>query len=200
MSYQRYFDEIKPLLESIEKTQGPQIEKTAQVMTDVIASGGKGHIFGPGHTCILAQETTWRAGGLVAMSPIIVDPDLVPFFGPQVSLMENLEGYGAILFETHGTEPGEAVIVVSHLGFAAVAVDVPLAAKRKGLTVIAVTGVDYCRQFEPWHSSGKSLMGLADIVLDNFCPVGETLVKLEGLPQPVGPASTIRLPTFSTLW
>lgn len=190
MSYQKYFDEIKPLLDSIEKTQGPQIEKAAQVMTDVIANGGMVHIFGPGHTCILAQETTWRAGGLSAMSPII-DPDLVTFFGPQVGLMEQLEGYGVILFETHATEPGEAVIVVSHLGFCAVAVDVALAAKRKGLTVIAVTGVDYSRQFEPWHSSGKRLMDVADIVLDNFCPVGEALVKLEGLPQPVGPASTI---------
>lgn len=32
---------------------------------------------------------------------------------------------------------------------------------------------------------------MAHVVLDNFCPVGEALVKLEGLPQPVGPASTI---------
>lgn len=79
--------------------------------------------------------------------------------------------------------------MVSMAGRCAVAIDIALAAKRKGLTVIAITGVEYSRQFNPWHSSGKRLMEVADIVIDNMSPVGEGAVQIEGLSHKVGPST-----------
>ena len=120
----------------------------------------------------------------------------MPFFGPQVALLENLEGYGAILLHTYDTQPGEVLIVVSMAGRCAVAIDIALAAKRKGLTVIGITGVEYTQQFEPWHSSGKRLMEVADIVIDNMSPVGEGAIQIEGVPHKVGPSTTVLTATI----
>jgi len=190
MSYQAYMAEVRRELELIENTQGEAIRKAATAMADVIGRGAMIHIFGPGHAHLLSDEMVGRAGGLVAINQIC-DPDLMPYFGPQVALLENLEGYGVIVFDTHDTQPGEAIIIVSMAGLAANVIDVALAAKRAGLTVIGITGVEYSKAGRSFHSSGKRLFEVADIVIDNFSPVGEAGIKLEGLFQPVAPTTTV---------
>lgn len=184
-----YLDEIRKGLDYIQGTQWPAMEEAANVLADVFESGGLVHIFGPGHAHIMAVEIG-RASGLPLFNQIL-DPDLIPFFGPQVAYLENLEGYGAILLHTFDTRPDEAIIVVSMAGRCAVAIDIALAGKRKGLTVIGITGVEYTQKFEPWHSSGKRLMDVADIVIDNMSPVGEGAVQMEGVPHKVGPSTTV---------
>lgn len=184
-----YLDEIRKGIDFIQETQWPAMEKAAAILTDVVEKGGLIHVFGPGHAHIMAVEIG-RASGLPLFNQIL-DPDLMPFFGPQVALMENLEGYGAILLSTYDTRPGEAIIVASMAGRCAVAIDIALAAKRQGLTVIGVTGVEYTQAFEPWHSSGKRLMDISDIVIDNMSPIGEGAVQMEGVPHKVGPSTTV---------
>ncbi len=66
-----------------------------------------------------------------------------------------------------------------------------LAAKRAGLTVIGITGIAYSKAGTSFHSSGKRLFEVADIVIDNYSPLGEAGVKLEGLVQPVAPTATV---------
>ena len=43
----------------------------------------------------------------------------------------------------------------------------------------------------PLHSSGKRLIEVADIVIDNCTPAGDAMVFVEGLGDPVGPGSTL---------
>jgi len=147
------------------------------------------HVFGPGHAHILAEEIG-RAGGIPAFNQLL-DPDLMPFMGPQNFMMENLEGYGVIIFESYETKPGEAVIICSVAGLAAVAIDVALAAKRRGLTVIGIGGLDYSKSGKSFHSSGKRLFEASDYFIDTFAPVGEAAVALEGMPMKVSPTTTI---------
>jgi uncharacterized phosphosugar-binding protein len=70
-------------------------------------------------------------------------------------------------------------------------VDVALEAKRLGMPVLALIGVEHCRVSDPAHSSGKKLTDVADLVLDNCAVPGDAMVRIEGLPYPVGPGSTI---------
>lgn len=191
MSGKKYIEKIKELIERIETTQWNQIEKAASMIVDVIAAGGVIHVFGAGHTHVLATEMFCRAGGLASVSPV-VDPDMMVYFGPNKgSLLERLEGFGRVLFETHDARPGELVIVVSNSGRNPAPIEIALAAKERGLKVIALTSMAFSQEVASRHSSGKRLFEVADLVIDNCSPIGDAIVELEGLTGRVGPTTTV---------
>jgi uncharacterized phosphosugar-binding protein len=57
--------------------------------------------------------------------------------------------------------------------------------------VIAVTSLQYSQAVQPRTAGLPRLYEVADLVLDNRAPLGDALVELPGLPQRVGPSSTI---------
>jgi uncharacterized phosphosugar-binding protein len=64
-------------------------------------------------------------------------------------------------------------------------------AHRRGIPVIALTSLAYSHQVSSRAASGKKLYELADVVIDNCAPHGDAVVHLPGVPQPVGPLSTV---------
>jgi hypothetical protein len=64
-------------------------------------------------------------------------------------------------------------------------------AKQRGLPVIGVVSKAHCEQSVPAHSSGKKLIDVADVILDNQCPPGDCVVEMEGLEWRTGPTSTV---------
>jgi uncharacterized phosphosugar-binding protein len=72
-----------------------------------------------------------------------------------------------------------------------VIVEMALGARQRGMPVIAVLSKQHCEMVKPAHSSGKKLIDVADVVLDNQCPPGDCVVELEGLDWRTGPASTV---------
>src|SRR5262249_58358485 len=64
-------------------------------------------------------------------------------------------------------------------------------ARRRGLAVIGVVSRAHCEQSVPAHPSGKKLIDVADVVLDNGAPVGDSLLALEGSTGKTGPFSTV---------
>jgi len=82
-------------------------------------------------------------------------------------------------------------MVFSSSGVNGVVIDVALGAKRRGLSVIAVTSLAHSTQSEAGHSGGKKLYEIADVTLDNCSPVGDGTVTVDGVDAPVGPVSTI---------
>lgn len=192
MKYARaYFETIGALLERIWSSQREAMSRAVEVMTECAAQGGLIHVFGAGHAQILAEEVWFRAGQPAFISPIF-DDGLWPHNGPRKgSALEKLEGYGTLLFDKHDARPGEVVIVLSNSGRNAAPIEVALAAKKRGLTVVAITSMDYTTRVTSRHSSGKRLFEIADIVIDNGGPEGDAVVRIPGLPQKAGPCTTI---------
>ncbi len=83
------------------------------------------------------------------------------------------------------------MLVYSHGGMNAAPVEMALAAKAKGLPVIAVTSVANRAINQPTHSSGKSLHDIADVVIDNCSPPEDAVVPIEGVLGNVGATSTL---------
>ncbi len=54
-----------------------------------------------------------------------------------------------------------------------------------------MTSLAYSRAVSSRDKSGKKLYEIADVVIDNSAPHGDAVVKLAGVPQPVGPLSTV---------
>ena len=70
-------------------------------------------------------------------------------------------------------------------------IDVALEAKRLGMVVVALTALDHAAVSISRHDSGKRLHEVADVVLDQKAPAGDSAVWIEGLESPVAPVSSV---------
>ena len=66
-----------------------------------------------------------------------------------------------------------------------------LGVKMRELPVIGVVSTEHSNATSASHSSGKKLIDIADIVLDNQCPPGDCISELDGLEWRTGPVSTV---------
>ena len=70
----RYADAARHALGEVAATQGETLEEAARLVADSVAAGGMLHLFGAGHSQLLAVDAYARAGGLACVNPI---PDVV---------------------------------------------------------------------------------------------------------------------------
>jgi len=187
-----YLEAIINLLQKVNQSQAEVIERAAQVIADAIQAEHLVYVFGSSHAGILTQELFYRAGGLVPVNPIL-PPGLTTDVRPitLTTKLERLPGFGAQIIAETPIEAGDILIVHSVSGRNAVTVEVAQGARERGAFVIAVTSLEYSRAVQPRQPGMLRLFEVADLVLDNCVPVGDALIELPGLPQRVGPASTV---------
>jgi uncharacterized phosphosugar-binding protein len=94
------------------------------------------------------------------------------------------------VLEGEDLRPGEVVVVVSNSGVNQVPVEIALGCRDRGLRVVALTNVEQAKATAARHASGAKLHELADVVVDNRCPVGDAAVTLAGGDR-VGPMTTV---------
>ncbi len=70
-------------------------------------------------------------------------------------------------------------------------VNVALEAKRRGMFVAALTSREHAAVSTSRHESGKKLNEVADLVLDQHAPKGDSAVWVAGLETPVAPLSSV---------
>ena len=194
---ERFFHESLSRLSSLLDSQRPQLDAAAAWCTDAISSGGLVHLFGCGHSRMLCEEMTPRQGCYVgwhtlvelalSFHNLIVGPN-----GLRQSLhLEKVPGYAEQILRNFSFGPQDVMIVISTSGIREVIVEMAEGARRRGLAVIGVVSRAHCEQARPAHSSGKKLIDLADVVLDNGAPEGDCLLALEGCQNRTGPFSTL---------
>lgn len=189
--YEEFFMNVNAVIEQIIKTQGANIEKAADIISDAIAQDGLIHTFGVGHSHLIAEEVFWRSGTLVPVHAIL-EPSMTGHTEILKSAyMEKLEGTGKIICDYHKINPPDALIVISNSGNNAAPIDVAQEARRRGVKVIGICSVTYCQSLAPRHSTGKKLIDVVDVVIDNCGNIGDSSVTIEGVEQPLGPTSTI---------
>lgn len=198
-----YLTEVKKILDRIESTQMGQIERAAEICTHTIAGEGLVHLFGTGHSRIFVEEMFPRHGSFPGFHPIVelslTFHNLVVGSNGQRQAMflEHVEGFGQVILRNFVFSPPDCFLIFSNSGVNEVVVDVALEAKRLGMPVIAVISVEHCTASPANHSSGKKLIDIADIVIDNCTPAGDALVSIPDLADPVGPGSTIGAATVT---
>ncbi len=142
-----------------------------------LSKGGVLHAFGSGHSAAGAIELFHRAGGLVPVNGIL-ESFLSPFVAPGTSgKLERLVGIGAILVERYDVRAGEVVVVFSNSGVNPVPIEVAGASRERGAFVVAVTSRAHGLSAQSRHPSGKRLVDLADVAIDNGAPAGDAAVE-----------------------
>jgi uncharacterized phosphosugar-binding protein len=188
---EKYFEEIVNILHKVKENQRENVIKVANTVADSLVADRLLHTYGTGHSQILVEEVFYRAGGLVAINPMF-DAGTSLFFGAtKTTLVERLPNYAEIILNYYDVQKGDVIIIISNSGRNSVPIEMAVNAKRKGLKVIALTSIDYSKCASSRHPSGKLLFDIADIVIDNYIPAGDAVISLEGLPQKMGPASTV---------
>jgi uncharacterized phosphosugar-binding protein len=186
-----YLQSCRETLDKLSTTQLGAIGQAADILAERVVGGGIVFTFGTGHSHELAEEVSYRAGGVVPVSPIL-EPSLTGSTEVSKSeLLERLEGFAPHILDYHRVTEHDALVVISNSGRNAVPVEMAIEARRRGIPVVAVTSLAYSRQVTSRQASGKKLYEVADVVIDNCAPWGDATVKLPGVPQPVGPLSTV---------
>jgi uncharacterized phosphosugar-binding protein len=192
-----YFDKTLDLLRQLRETQLPAIEQAAEICARSIGSGGLVFLFGNGHSRMMCEEMTPRQGALVGFFALVElalsnHASIVGANGLRAPLhLEKYEGYAEEILKSFRFGPHDAFIVISTSGIRPVIVEMAMGARRRGMPVIGILSKAHCEQVAPAHSSGKKLIDVADVVIDNLCPPGDCVVELEGLEWRTGPTSTV---------
>jgi uncharacterized phosphosugar-binding protein len=188
-AYEHYFDRLSELMAAL-RAQGPSIETAAKMMADCIEAGGVVHVFGSGHSHMMAEEVFHRAGGLFAFNAML-DINLTNFGTLKAGMVERSEGYAKVILVSFDVRPGEVVVVVSNSGINPVPIELAIEARALGARVISVTSAANYASAASRHSSGKKLADVADITIDSQVPVGDAILLLDGLVAPVAASSTV---------
>jgi uncharacterized phosphosugar-binding protein len=197
LAAERYYNAALSRLPALLEGQRAALDHAAALCTKAIAGDGLVHLFGCGHSRMLCEEMTPRQGCFVGWHTIvelgltyhnlIVGPN-----GLRQSLhLEKTPGYAEQILRNFAFGPQDVMIVISTSGIREVIIEMAEGGRRRGLPVIGVVSRAHCEQARPAHPSGKKLLDVADVILDNGAPVGDTLVELEGSRGKTGPFSTV---------
>jgi uncharacterized phosphosugar-binding protein len=183
---QRYLRGTLEILQTMASSQEAPIEAAADRVATAIADGGRVWVAATSH--VLHTELYLRAGGLAAVHPLGETPDLAT---PMLRLSDDvLRGDGSFR-----PAAGDVALIGTNAGTDAGTVQVAMAARAAGCTVIGLT----CVAYERWgdvvmeHPSGARLVDLADIVIDIGGAIGDGIVDLPGVDTAVGPTSGVAL-------
>jgi uncharacterized phosphosugar-binding protein len=191
----RWLSATRTVLDDIEGTQLPAIQRAAEIMADSIAAERWVHTFGCGHATIPVEEMYPHIGGFVGFHPMIELP--LTFFTRitgemgihQFLFLERAEGYGNAIMKGYSFDKRDTMWIFSHTGINNVNIDVALRAKEQGMKVVATGSATQVAKSR--HPSGRTLFEIADVVIDTRVPAGDSTVPLKNHVDNVGPVSTM---------
>lgn len=184
-----YLDRVHQLIESVSSANAKSLPMVSDLIATSISDGGVVHVFGSGHSSLMAQEIFYRAGGFAPVNAML-DVNLTIFGTSRPTWVERLEGYAPSILASYDVTPGEVLLIISNSGINAVPIDLALAAKDRGLTTIAVGSVENYRHADSRHSSGQSLFAVTDYALDTCVPPGDAIHQVTD-DTAVGAVSTV---------
>jgi uncharacterized phosphosugar-binding protein len=187
------------VLDDIESSQLPSIQRAAELMADSIGADRWVHTFGCGHATIPVEEMYPRIGGFVGFHPMVELP--LTFFTHitgemgihQFLFLERAEGYGEAIMKSYTFDKRDTMWIFSHTGINTVNIDIALRAKELGMRVVATGSAAEAGKSR--HASGKTLFEIADVVIDTRVPAGDSSVPLKNHFDKVGPVSTMAFVT-----
>jgi len=187
----RYLETLHSLLERFRTTQRSALTGAAQLLAARLRHGGVVHLFGTGHSHMLAEEVFYRAGGLIPINPML-DPSVVLSGGALRSTeTERRSGAAAEIAARYDLQTRDAGVVISNSGRNPAPVEMAQIFKRTGMAVVGVTNVSHSAALAPLDPPGVRLLDVCDVVLDTCGVLGDAGLELPSVPYPVGPTSTV---------
>lgn len=189
---------ISRLVQLAERAAGENEDafaKAAEALSTTLGNEGLVHLYGSGHSVLPVQETYPRYGSYVGFNPL-TDPrvmwhNILGAGGVRELLwLERTERYAEKFLDHQPLNPGDSIVIFGHSGRNASGIDTALYAKKRGMTVVAITAKANLDK-PATHSSGQRLADAADIVIDTCAPIEDAIVPVDGWSRPVAGSSTV---------
>lgn len=190
-----YISRLVQLAERAADENEDAFAKAADALSTTLQNEGLIHLYGSGHSVLPVQETYPRYGSYVGFNPL-TDPrvmwhNILGAGGVRELLwLERTERYAEKFLDHQPLNPGDSIVIFGHSGRNASGIDTALYAKKRGMTVVAITAKANLDK-PATHSSGQRLADAADIVIDTCAPIEDAIVPVEGWSRPVAGSSTV---------
>jgi uncharacterized phosphosugar-binding protein len=188
----QYFKGVMEIMQAVMTHEQDALSRAADVLIQKLQEDRVIHVFGTGgHSIMGAMEMFQRAGGLYPINGMFPPGISVTDSHPNT---ERLVDYAPRIFDHYGVQIGDVIILINVNGINAVSIDSALEARRRGVTVIAVTSREFSEGVPPdtpaRHPSKLNLCDLADIVIDCHVPPGDAILDIPGVQYKVASSST----------
>src|SRR5699024_10881833 len=108
-----YANGIIKKIERCIKTQENKLQSSAEHLAESVKKGGVLHVFGSGHSHMIAEEIFYRAGGPLFVNPIL-DPGLMLHNGAKKSTrIERISGYANAILESINFNSHDVFLIIS---------------------------------------------------------------------------------------
>ena len=192
MLLDRYRTAIDDLFRKVRDTQTENIIRAGEMVAQSVAGGGC--IFLSRICHAMEMDSIYRGGGPIFYKHFSYDLKIENAARPRDRSDLNVETQGAAAryaLTQSNIRPGDVLFVGSVSGRTKDVVDLAYEAEQMGVKVIAFVSMEYARQVEPVHPSGKKLYEIASLTLDNCAPAAEAMLDVEGIEAKFGAASGI---------
>jgi len=190
-----YLASTQTLMQSILTTERDALDRAADRLAAQIEADRLVYIYGPGgHSNLASQEVFFRAGGLMHVSAILDEGTLLSSGALRSMAIERTPGYGKVVITNQRLGEGDLLILVNAYGINAALIDAALEAKRRGVFVIGVSSREHASNTSPdhpaRHPTKHNLHDIVDIAIDTKVPVGDAVVRVDGMSENIAAIST----------
>ncbi len=190
-----YLGRVHALMEEILIEEKGPLDRAADRLADQVATDRLIHVYGPGgHSNLASQEIFFRAGGLMHIAAILDEGTLLSSGALRSMAIERMPGYGKMVIANRGLGKDDVLILVNAYGINAALIDAALEAKQRGAFTIGVSSRKHAAETKPEHParhpSKQNLHDVVDIAIDTKVPIGDALMRLPGMGEPIGASST----------
>ena len=185
-----YYQFVISLIPLIEKEERDNISRAGAILADTLEKDGLLYVFGCGHSHMIEEELFYRAGGLMAVSPIFETSAMLHEGAIKSSQVERMTGYAPHVMDRYPMTENDLLLVISTSGINPFPIEVADAAHKKGAKVIVISSKAYLSR-KARTSDGRHLPDAGDLVIDNHVPAGDAVVPVLQDGTKVGPVSSI---------
>lgn len=190
-----YLDRVVDHLARIRDTGRDSIARAAGLVADQVERDELVYVYGPGgHSNLAAQEIFFRAGGLVNISAILDEGTLMSNGALRSMAVERTPGYGSLVVADNRIGRGDLLILVNAYGINAALIDAAVTAREGGATLIGVSSREHAEstaaEHPARHPTGANLHDLVDVHIDTVVPVGDAMLRIDAVAEPVAAVST----------
>lgn len=191
-----YLTQVIALLNKVEAEQSGNIDQAAELMVGAIEKDQLIHVYGGGgHTTLVMGEMFFRAGGLANINPLMETGLSVFNQALKYLELERTVNYGRSIVKYYRLQKDEVLIIFHNIGINAATIDAALEAKECGAKIIAVSSSFWQNEMPKdhfiRHPNKMNLFDLADVCIDDYNPVGDAVVEVEGFATSIAPISNL---------
>lgn len=152
-----------------------KIKKIAKNLSSKYLNGNHLFVFGTGHNHCIAEESLHRAGAFAAVTPILNKKIDFSEGIVKASINERDKTLAKSILNNYNLEANDSIIIFSNSGVNKLPIEIAKLSKKRGLYVITVMSLKYAKSLT--LKSGRRLNYYSDIFINNYSPIGDTLLK-----------------------